>query len=307
VGVFDQAARFAASANPEAMVQRVLRDTRLTFSFNEWFDTRTLSLPGDHDHTADLIAILDDPRHPDQPWLLVFEFESRPNPEKIGATLEETVLLLRNARHGDDRKGRYKVMPALVYLTGTCPVAILDMTMPGGFGTRHVPLVWEIGNETAATILDAVAAGETSWSFLFWIPLMVGAEKADIVKRWRELVEERITDKILRSHMMGIARIFAELAGCYLEWERGLEVSMLTTESQVVNRWIEASVAEADLRNVRKFLLIGLERFGEVIPPSLVETINTQTSVSLLQDWFNTAMQVKSIQEFLTRLRQIQR
>src|SRR5688500_10973545 len=127
MGVFDQAARFAASADPEAAARRVLRETRLPLTFREWFDTRALALPGDRDRTADLVAVLDDPGHPDEPWLLVFEFEARPDADKLGVTLEEAVSLHRNVRHGEQRTGRYKVMTALVYLRGRCPAHILDM------------------------------------------------------------------------------------------------------------------------------------------------------------------------------------
>ena len=43
--------------------------------------------------------------------------------------------------HGDDRRGKYNILVALVYLRGECPESVLDMTLPDGRGTRHAPLI----------------------------------------------------------------------------------------------------------------------------------------------------------------------
>jgi len=75
------------------------------------------------------------------------------------------------------------------------------------------------------------------------------------------------------------------------------------TESQVVNRWIEATAVETELKTFRSCVLRLLNNLGEPVPPALIETINTQTSLSLLQDWFDIAMNVESIQEFIAALR----
>ena len=61
MGVFDQAARFAAQADPEVVPRRLLASSGLMLSFREWLDTRTLPLPGGTDRTADLVAGLIDP------------------------------------------------------------------------------------------------------------------------------------------------------------------------------------------------------------------------------------------------------
>src|SRR5213076_743408 len=111
MGVYDQAARFAAQADPEAAVRRVLAPSGAVLPFREWLDTRTLPLPGGPDRTADLVAALDDPAG--QPVLLVFEFQSQHDPDKLDVTLEEAGILRGRVRHGDDRKGKYRVLTAL--------------------------------------------------------------------------------------------------------------------------------------------------------------------------------------------------
>jgi hypothetical protein len=64
------------------------------------------------------------------------------------------------------------VLTALLDLQGHCPDAVLDMTRPGGFGTQHAPLVWNIEEDSAPAVLEAVAKGEVSWGMLFWVALM---------------------------------------------------------------------------------------------------------------------------------------
>ena len=110
--------------------------------------------PAGPTRTADLVATLDDPSGP--PVLLVFEFQSQHDPDKLDVTLEEAGILRGHARHGDNRQGKYKVLTALVYLQGRCPDEVLNMTLSGGFGTRHAPLIWNVGEDDAAATLEAV-------------------------------------------------------------------------------------------------------------------------------------------------------
>ena len=66
MGVYDQAARWAAQADPQAVMPRVLAETQLPLAFQEWADSRTLSPPGDRDRTTEL------PREPHNAPLHLF-------------------------------------------------------------------------------------------------------------------------------------------------------------------------------------------------------------------------------------------
>src|SRR3989442_167758 len=107
MGVFDQAARFAARANRETVPRRLLAGQGLALRFRDWLDTRTLPLPGGPERIADLIAGLDDPEAEDKPWLMVLEFQAQVDADKLDVTLEEVAILRSRARHGADRKGKY--------------------------------------------------------------------------------------------------------------------------------------------------------------------------------------------------------
>src|SRR5262245_65863730 len=103
MGVFDQAARFAARSDPEAVSRRLVAAAEAPLRFQEWADTRTVPQPGRTDRTADLVAILADADAPERPWLIVLEFQTRHDPDKLDVTLEEVARLRLHGRHGQDR------------------------------------------------------------------------------------------------------------------------------------------------------------------------------------------------------------
>lgn len=302
MGVFDQAARYAAQNAAAAVVERLLAGRGTSLQFRDWLDTRTIPLPGRPDRTADMVAALDDVTGT-APWLLVLEFQAQPDPDKLDVTLEEVALLRSRARHGDDRKAKYQVTAALIYLRGSSPEEILDMTLPDGSGTRHAPLVWNVAADGAAETGAAVADGRLSWGMLFWVPLMAGGGEEAVITRWKEVVPATGTDRRMRGNLAGIALMFAELAGTGLAWKQGLE-DWEMTESQVVNGWIAKGREQAELKDARDFLIRLLRgRFGGAVPDDVLNTINMQPSPQMLKDWFDAAVTVSSMQEFIAVLR----
>jgi hypothetical protein len=301
-GVFDQAARFAAQADPDAVTRRTLAGTKVALRFKDWADTRTLSRPGGSDRTADLVAILEDAAAPELPWLLVFEFQARHDPEKLDVTLEEVARIRLHARHGQDRQGRFCILTGLIYLRGQCPDATLNVTLPEGFGTRHTPLIWNVEADSADTTLTAVASGQVSWGMLFWVPLMAGGADAALLARWKELAAT-VEGGRRRGDLGKIALIFAELVGRYAAWEKALE-GLDMTESMVVNSWIKEACEQNSLEKGREYLIRVLRRrFPTVLTDDVLKAINEQPSLDLLNNWFEVALSAFSADEFLAALR----
>ena len=255
MGVYDQAARFAAKADAGVVPARLLAGSGISLTFREWLETRTVPLPGGPDRTADLVAALDDPASPDGSWLLVLEFQAQVDPDKLDVALEEVAILRSRVRFGDDRQGKYKVAAGLVYLRDRCPDETLDMRFPDGSGTRHAPRIWNVAEDNAATTLEAIAAGSLSWGMLFWVPLMSGADEEGTVSRWKELVGSQIPDGSRRGALARVALVFAELVGRRIVWKRALE-DFDMTESEVVNEWI----TEGIVKDRRELLLQLLNR-----------------------------------------------
>jgi hypothetical protein len=302
MGVLDQAARYAAQADPEVIVNRLLREVRASLRFRAWADTRTTPRPGARDRTADRVAELVSEDAPDRPWLLVFEFQAQHDPDKLDVTLAEAGQLRLEARHGEGRRGKYNILVALIYLRGSCPESILDMTLPGGWGTKHAALVWNVEDDVVSEALDALAAGTITWGILFWIPLMRGSDDPAVLTRWREQAS-RIADARVRGDLVRIVLVFAELARRLGAWSDAIkEWNMI--ESQLVWEWTADARREAELTTRREVLLMTLkERFQAPIPEEVTILINQQESIELLRDWFRAALRASSLDEFVAVLR----
>jgi hypothetical protein len=303
MGVFDQATRFATDTNPQAVVDRLLRGKGVFWQFREWADTRMLRWPGNADRTADQVAALYYPAAADSPWLMVLEFQAQVDPDKMDVTLEEVAMVRNHVNHGEERKGKYRVMAALVYLCGRCPEDMLDFTLPDGTGTRHAPLIWNIEDDDAAQILEAVAAEVLSWAMLFWVPLMAGGTNDKVIARWKEVVLATVADPVMRGNLAGIAVVFAELAGNVPAWKRGVE-GLGMTESQVVNEWINQGEVKGELKTQRKNLLRLLNiRYAGLVSNEVTQLIQHQDSLELLGDWFDAAAGASSFEQFLAVLK----
>ncbi|MGL4553724.1 MAG: hypothetical protein ACRC33_21385 [Gemmataceae bacterium] len=295
MGVFDQAARYAARLEPGGVLAPLLGDG-FTGRHAGWFDTRSLPMPGGPDRAADLIAECEDAGGR---WLVVLEFQSSHDPEKLDVTLLEAAVLRVHARHGAERAEKYRVLTALVYLRGTCPHAVLDMRLAGRGGTHHEALVWDIGVQPARDALDKVDDGRLSWGTLFWVPLMSGAAEPDLIARWRATAERLAPTSHARATLMSIAQIFAGLAGAVPEWRRELKGADMT-ESEVVNEWM----AEASLLNSKRLLhRLVQKRFPDALTPDVLAAITDQPSQELLGEWFDAAATAKNADDFLAALR----
>ena len=299
MGVYDQAARWAVEIEPHATIQRLLHDTGLALRFSDWVDSRTTPPPGEEDRTADRVAALIDDRWPDGPWLLLAEFQAQHDPEKLDVTLQEAARLRVQVRHGHDRADKYRVLTAIIYLCGRCPITSLHMTAPSGHGSRHAPVVWEVEADDARRTLDDLESGKTTWGILFWIPLMHGAADAVIIARWRELALA-LAPKPAHPALGRVALLFADLARRFLAWEKGLEGWNVKTESPYMNRLLD----ERELRRAQADLVRFLTfRFPGAVTDDVVEAVNMQPSLPLLNDWMDQALSVKSIDEFVAFLR----
>jgi hypothetical protein len=221
MGVYDQAARWAANTDASPVVARLQRQHRARLRFVELGESRTTPRPGGLDRTADRTLVLAEEAAPAQPWLLVGEFQVEHDEDKLDTTLVEVAQFRARARHGPDRKGKYKVLAGLVYLVGACPENVLDMTLTSGAGTRHAALVWNVADDPASAALDELEAGQTTWGILFWVPLMKGAGDRELVRRWLRLA--RLAPASEQGGLRTVALFFAELAGCRPIWEEEVD------------------------------------------------------------------------------------
>jgi hypothetical protein len=299
MGAFDQAARYAAQTVPEVVTQRLLLGCGTSLVFREWYDTRAMPLPRGPDRTADLVAQLDNLTIPEQPWLLIIEFQAQVELDKLDVTLEETAILRNRARHGEDKQGRYNVTAGMVYLVERCPQEVLNMTLPDGTGTRHAPRIWNVAADDAVQTLEAVATDKESWAMLFWVPLMADADQEAVIERWKELVLTKVEERGRRGDLAFIARTFAQLALRGQEWNRQLK-GFDMTESQVAQEVRH----EGEIKARQEDTLTVLEdKFPSAVTEELIRVIKDQDSLVLLNQWFRTALRATNLDDFIAVLR----
>jgi len=302
MGVFDQAARFAAQSEPFAVVNRLVRDLGNSFTFTGWVEPRSSSLPGEDERVADLIAVLAEATEPPLTWFLIVEFQAQTDEKKLRVLLEESDNLHTRGRPKEYPPG-LPVLASLVYLVGRCPCAIIRMMTQNGKGLLFEAIEWNLCDDDANFALDGVASGLLTWGTLFWVPLMANASEEPVIRRWKDLVDT-LPSLETRESLIGIAMVFSELAKCYLEWERVLKGWETMTESKVVNTWIERTEERTQLRERREFLVRLLEsRFPNAVAADVLSAIRDNNSAQILADWLNEAFVAPSIDDFVRFLR----
>ena len=305
MGVFDKAANYAYRAEPLGVTRRVLRLAKLPFRYRSLFETRTTPLPAEKDRTADKVAVLEDPADPNQPWLLVFEWQAQHDEDKLDVTLLEAARLRADHRHGTEAKGKYKVLVALVYMTGVCPAGEVNMLAGEEqiVGTLHRPLIWNIGNDSAIDLLAEVDAEPTSWGLLFWIPLSQGGGESASIQQTLTFAQ-RVESSRNRADLGKVLLVMADLAGNEPQWRKALEAWNMK-ESRVVLEWTQEAEREGELKAKRTALLQVMDvRFPGSLSEEERNLIATQDSLEMLDDWFKTALTAFNSAAFRAILRQ---
>jgi hypothetical protein len=300
VSDFDHAAGFATQAAPEVVIARLTSNADEAFRFSDWYTNRAIPLPGGPRRTPDLVAILDALDAGDLA-LLLYEFQSEHDDTKLETTLVEVSLFRAYTRHGEEGKEKLRVFAGFVYLKGACPTPVLDMRCKGGPGTKHETFVWNVANDKAEEALDAVALDVKNWwGLLFWIALMTGAEREDIIRRWRDLVLANLTAQ-MQKNLLAVALEFAELAGRFLVWEQVLKRwSMGMGESIVGNRLR----AQEKLENARAYLLRLLRgKYKGAVSADFPQTVEQQDDLGLLNHWYDLALEHDTWDAFVQALK----
>jgi hypothetical protein len=291
MGVFDQAARFAAKLDPPGFYRWALPGTEPSLHFAEWLDTRTLAFPGGADATGDLMGIFDpaDPAEP--PWAVVTEFQAEPDADILQRTLDYAVRLRRERRPG---RGKFRVAALVLNLTGPPQPPELQMFLPTAetVGLRFAVAVRTLRDHDAAATLDRIADGRPALSILPWVPLMRGAEREDVIAR-RRVAAEAEPDRRRRGEPAGPACVFAELAKRLVRRHRGLEGwNML--ESTIVNEWQTMAVVKNQRNVLRRTIEV---RFGPRAAAEFDASLIACDDLERLTRWFDVALTAGDVAE----------
>src|SRR5437899_2066550 len=122
---YDRTSKAAVRLHPTGFFRWLLGDA-VRLIFRDWYETTPPPLPGDEDRICDTVALFDDPDDPGQPVVVDLEFQTENDSEILERMLEYVARLRRALR----RRG-FKVLGALVNLTGAPQQDTLEMTLPG--------------------------------------------------------------------------------------------------------------------------------------------------------------------------------
>jgi hypothetical protein len=201
----------------------------------------------------------------------------------------------------------------VVNLTGGEQADVLEDRPPdtGDLGLLARYRVRTLTSESAEALLAQTQADEQLRPMLVWCPLMQGADTLEFVGRWRTEMEQE-TDDRLRGDVVGLALVFAELAGRDELWRRGLE-GMNVERSKVVLEWEqrgekrgeergekrgeERGEKRGEVRGRRASLLELLQaRFGENLPAGLRQAVEGEEDLDTLTAWFRSATTASTLE-----------
>jgi hypothetical protein len=298
MNVFDQTSRYAAKLDPLGFLRWLLPGLPAAMEFLGWLDTRTIPFPGEPDRTCDTVAELAVPHAPEVRWALVLEFQTEPRGDMLDRLLEYQARLRRELRHGEPRVQKYALVGAVVHLTGPEQPDALVMELPG----TALGLNLRVGSRAlreveAADLLAEIEAERTARCLLPWVSLMHGADRADIIERWKDLAG-REPDAARRATDGALAVIFAGLAGRQALWRAALE-GWNMVESTIVAEWIAQGKAEGEVKERRANLMRVLQlRFSDPVVAQVAAIIEAQTDREILSRWLDAAATAPSWEEF---------
>jgi hypothetical protein len=227
---------------------------------------------------------------PAEPVALVTEFQTEPAGDMLDR-LNEYIARLRR----ELRAGGFRVLGALVNLTGPTQPDTLEMVLPGRpeVGLRLRVVQKTLREEDSAATLAAVAAGRWGRCLLPWIPLMGGGGESSVPAEWKQLAEAEPDDR-LRAEYGSLAKVFARLTDHYDAWADLLKEWEMK-KSPVVEEWR----MEGELAASRAKLLRALElRFRVALPPELVAAIEASTDYDELSRWFDAVFATDTLDAF---------
>jgi hypothetical protein len=285
---YDRAARHLAKSDPPQFFGWALGLSPTDFRFVRWLDTRTIPFPGAPDRTGDAVGYLAELTAGGRPWAVPLEFQIEPDPEMFGRLLEYLGRLWRAEKPAPERGDRFWVGAVVVNLTGAGGCS-RDMTWPqAGLTTKLTVVERNLGSESAATTLAAIAAGTTGRVVLPLVPLMRGGSEPAIIQSWQELAAA--DPDVRRVAQFGfLARTFAQRSPGWAEWQTALkEWSMI--RSPIFDEVRAGALASA--------VLSALEAKFQSVPADLGSKIQATTDLERLNAWLRIAVLAVSVDQF---------
>ncbi len=100
-----------------------------------------------------------------------------------------------------------------------------------------------MGDLVAEEVLEQIEEGELGLAILPWILLTQGADRMDIIEKWKTLGETEV-DRVKKSDYGSLATVFAEKVGLGAFWRDQLK-EWSVEESMIVKEWTKRAEEKA--------------------------------------------------------------
>ena len=292
---FDKAGRYLIRLDPVGFFTWLGARFVAAWQFRGWLDTSAIPFPGDRQRVCDTVAEFIHRRDPRRRCLLDTEVQARPHLDMLERLGEYAFQLRRERRYGRGRHGKYKVIGAVLNLTGAVQPNVLDMTEEtlDGQGLRIGVVQRTMRGEDAATTLQRIAAGQLARCMLPWVPLMQGGGDPAIIAEWRRLTLLEPKES-WREDFGALALTFAELAKRKGVWQTGLE-GWNVRESKFLAGWEKQGIVKARREDVLRALQLRLQN---PLPMDFVNAVNSCEDLTELQRWFDLSQTATNLTEF---------
>jgi hypothetical protein len=302
---YDDAERHALQeVEPDDQLHWLLEEVDVDLAFFGWLQTQVAPPPGVPQLRCDCVAGLRSRSGTQPPWACLIEAQGQP---LAGMAVWMTIYLglLHNLLRFDGRDP-FQMMGVILNLSdgelshtvnwrvplkqppaasGAAPLASVVPSPTPAPGVSCAFFIKNVRQESAEKTMDRIERGELGLCILVWVSLMMGADRPEIVRRWRELAM-RQTQLVLRCHYAVLALVFAEMAGRKQFWQTELE-GFNMQESTIIRGWRE----EGSLKTAREAVLnVLLARFpGTSVPEGVHSALENNTDVGRLTDWLREA------------------
>jgi len=292
---YDRSSRYLLRRNALALLAWLLGLRQAELEFVQWLDTRRLPWPGQPDRSCDTVAWLRDLARNGLPWAAVAEFQLAPDAGMFGRLLVYLGQVWLELRPSDLAGDRFCVMAVVVNLTGRGNSGRQLEWPEAGVATTLKPRELDLAGLRAEEVLDGVEAGRIPRVVLAWLPVMQNGADDGMIQRWLKLAgEEPDAD---RRADLGLALVFAELAGCSAVWNKALE-GWNVVESQVVKQWQDEAERKGERKAKAATLLQLLQvRYGE-LPAEIAEPIRQAQQTEDLDRWLVAFATAATLEQF---------
>jgi hypothetical protein len=164
---YDEAARFLLRQGGGPFVTWLMAEPAEGHRFIGWLDS-VLTLPGTKERLCDAVARLEKPDG--WPMALLAESQTYPDPSMFGRLCVAGGILWETVRPSDLPDDRYGLMALVLNLTGT---GNSGRTFRGASSVWEVsPCEWNLADEDAEAMLEAVEAATAPLEAIAFIPLI---------------------------------------------------------------------------------------------------------------------------------------